>query len=86
MSRAHAELSGIENHEDFRDQGFHRWLSSFAADEIGDFIASLAQNVPEPAKHTNALGHRRLLPANLRVFGAQDGVQYVFRCSALQLT
>ncbi len=85
MCIADAELGGVQDNQDFRDQGLHHRLTGLAANKAGHVIATLAQKLLESAQHSDPLTYRRCLPRRLRLFRAQHGVLDVARTGTRQL-
>ena len=62
VSTVDAELGGIQNDQDFGHQRFDQRLAGLAAEETGHVVATLAQQLLEPAQHGDSLAYGRSLP------------------------
>jgi hypothetical protein len=79
---ANAEFCGIENYQDFGDQGFDGGLAALTTDEAGDLVASSIQELLKFAQNRDAITSGSLSPGNLRVPGAQHRAVDILRRGA----
>src|SRR5271157_696121 len=81
-----AELRGIQDDQDFRDQRFHDGLTRLAADETGHVVAMLAQKLLESAQDGDSFAYRRCFPQRLCLPCAEHGILDITGAGTRQLS